>query len=125
MFSCLITQLAFSFTTAPFVLLTLHDSWLVWSRVYFYGIIGIVISNAFFASPAKDFLKMKLEERNARVGGELKRPYSLESTEDQPPFMGLPSESLDEAINEIQEEIKSIRKKGLVKSEPSLVDDRP
>ncbi|KAA8572641.1 hypothetical protein EYC84_003240 [Monilinia fructicola] len=52
LFSWLATQLAFSFTVAPFILLTLPASFLVWSRVYFYAIIGTALSTAFFASPA-------------------------------------------------------------------------
>ena len=54
--SYLVTQTAFCFTTAPFVLLTLPSSLLVWARVYFYSIIGVAASMAFFASPAKPWL---------------------------------------------------------------------
>ena len=61
------TQLAFSFTVAPFILLTLHDSLLAWSRVYFYTVVGVLASMAFFASPAKPALKKELERRAAKV----------------------------------------------------------
>jgi lysophospholipid acyltransferase len=116
-FSYLATQLAFSFVTAPFVLLTLRESWLVWSRVYFYAIFGTALSTAFFASPAKEFLKKKLEERTAKVGGHIKRTLSQESVAGQQPVMGLPPESLDEAVKEIREEIEAIQRKGLAKGE--------
>jgi lysophospholipid acyltransferase len=99
------------------VLLTLHDSWLVWSRVYFYAIIGTSLSIAFFASPAKEFLKEKLEERTAKVGGRLTRTYSQESVSGRQPVMGLPPESLDEAVKEIREEIEAMQRKGLAKGE--------
>jgi lysophospholipid acyltransferase len=87
------------------VLLTLRDSWLVWSRVYFYAIIGTSLSIAFFGSPAKESLKKKLEERTAKVGGHL---TSQESVSGQQPVIGLPPESLDEAVKEIRGEIEAV-----------------
>ncbi|CAK7232154.1 Lysophospholipid acyltransferase [Sporothrix bragantina] len=65
--SFLATQLAFGFAVAPFILLTLHDSLLAWSRVYFYAIIGVLGSMALFASPVKPALKKELERRAAKV----------------------------------------------------------
>ncbi|CAK7269107.1 Lysophospholipid acyltransferase [Sporothrix epigloea] len=65
--SFLATQLAFAFAVAPFVLLTLQDSLLAWSRVYFYALVGVLASMAFFASPAKPALKKELERRAAKV----------------------------------------------------------
>ncbi|KAL8824788.1 MAG: hypothetical protein Q9191_004826 [Dirinaria sp. TL-2023a] len=64
------TQAAFCFTTAPFVLLTLPASLLVWSRVYFYTVVGAAAAMAFFASPAKPWLNRRLQARNqgARSG---------------------------------------------------------
>ncbi|KAI9881997.1 MAG: hypothetical protein M1823_006284, partial [Watsoniomyces obsoletus] len=62
------TQLAFSFAVAPFILLTFPASFKVWSRVYFYCPIGVMLSMAFFASPAKQYL-IRLQERRTGVGG--------------------------------------------------------
>jgi lysophospholipid acyltransferase len=98
------------------VLLTLPASWLVWSRVYFYAIIGIVLATAFFASPAKPWLKQKLDKRAAKAGTNLKRSYSQESLAAQQPVMGLPPESLGEAINEIRMEMEARQRQGLTRS---------
>ena len=94
------------------MLLTLPASWLVWSRVYFYAIIGTTLSTAFFASPAKPWLKQKLEERAAKAGSNLKKSYSQESLAGQQPLMGLPPEGLEETINEIKREIEARRRSG-------------
>ena len=58
------TQTAFCFTTLPFCLLTLPASLLVWSRVYFYCVVGTAASMAFFASPGKAWLIHQLKIRN-------------------------------------------------------------
>jgi len=116
-FSYLITQLAFSFVTAPFVLLTLSASFLVWARVYFYGAIGTALATAFFASPAKGFLVKKL---NARAGttGPLKRTHSQESLASKEPVLGLPPEpqkDFEELVSEVKSEMEARQRKGSVK----------
>jgi lysophospholipid acyltransferase len=40
-FTFLLTQLAFSFTVAPFILLGFSDTVKIWARVYFYTLIGV------------------------------------------------------------------------------------
>lgn len=40
---------------------------------------GVVVSSAFFASPAKALLKKKIEERNSKAGVDLKKSPSTES----------------------------------------------
>lgn len=107
------TQLTFSFTTAPFVLLSLPASYLVWSRVYFYAIIGTALSTGFFSSPAKAFLKKKLEMRAQNAGSQLKRSYSQESLAGRDPVMGLPPDGLDETLMEIKAEIEANQRKGV------------
>lgn len=47
--------------------------------MYFYAVAGVALSMAFFASPAKPFLKKKIEERNAEAGGGLHRSASTDS----------------------------------------------
>ncbi|KAK3302116.1 MBOAT, membrane-bound O-acyltransferase family-domain-containing protein [Chaetomium strumarium] len=66
--SWLTTQVTFSFVVMPFLLLSLSESLQAWSRVYFYGVIGTAGAMAFFASPAKRYLKKELERRYAKVG---------------------------------------------------------
>lgn len=101
------TQLAFSFITAPFVLLTLPASLLVWSRVYFYAIIGTALSTAFFASPAKAYLIKKLNERSGEKG-KLQRTQSQESLAGKEPVLGLPpdpQQDLEEVVREVRAEM--------------------
>lgn len=79
LFSYLVTQLAFSFATTPFLVLGFADSVKVWARVYFYCVVGVAASSAFFASPAKSWLKKQIEERSNAAGVQLKKPVSTES----------------------------------------------
>lgn len=78
-FSFLVTQLAFTFTTTPFIVLGFADSIKIWGRVYFYGLVCVALSMAFFASPAKPFLKKKIEERASAAGGQLRKSASTDS----------------------------------------------
>jgi len=117
--SYIVTQLAFSFTTAPFVLLELPASYLVWSRVYFYGIIGTALSTVFFASPAKPLLKQKLDKRvaKAQAGTGIKKELNVsqENLLNGDPVLGLPSDpskDLEEAVKEIRSEIEARQRKG-------------
>ncbi|KAI9746577.1 MAG: lysophospholipid acyltransferase [Claussenomyces sp. TS43310] len=119
-FSYLTTQLAFCFTTAPFVLLSLPESYLVWRRVYFYAIVGTAISTAFFASPAKAFLKQQLDIRSERAGSKLKHVYSQENFSDsKDPIMVLPPDpdGLEDTVKEIREEIEALQRRGIHRSD--------
>lgn len=121
-FSYIVTQLAFSFTTAPFVLLTLPASFLVWARVYFYAAIGTALSTAFFASPAKAFLIKRLNERAGT--NTLKRTHSQESLASKEPVLGLPSEpqeDLEEMVSEIKAEMEARQRKGIRRAETAPV----
>ncbi|KIV89225.1 hypothetical protein PV10_08811 [Exophiala mesophila] len=115
--SYFITQTAFCFTTAPFVILGFNDSILVWARVYFYAVIGIIVSLAFFASPAKGYLIQRLKKRN--------HPYvrkTISQETNYPPSLGLPSDpvrEIDEAIEEIKLEVEERRRRGSKVTMPS------
>lgn len=118
--SYIATQAAFCFTTAPFVLLTLRSSLLVWSRVYFYTIIGVAASMAFFASPAKPWLNKRLSERN-----HLAPQRSSSQSSINQPLLGLPSDpgqDINEAVKEVREEVEARRRRGLSASMPSGKD---
>lgn len=116
-FSYLVTQLTFTFATTPFLLLAMDTSLLVWARVYFYAIGGIIASMAFFASPAKSLLRKKLEERQAKAAGTsggkgrgaaLERTSSTDSI-NRLPVLGIsgdPAREMDEAMAEIKSEIE-------------------
>jgi lysophospholipid acyltransferase len=127
--SWLTTQLTFSFTVAPFLILSFKGSLLVWSRVYFYAVIGTAALMVFFASPAKLYLKKEIERRNAKAGvavggaakgangaaggGKLPRSASSESLASQTPVMGITQDlgkEFDDAMSDIralEEKIKS------------------
>ncbi|OAL28234.1 hypothetical protein AYO22_02940 [Fonsecaea multimorphosa] len=104
------TQLAFCFTTAPFVILGFNDSLKVWARVYFYTVIGVAASLGFFASPAKRFLTKRLDKRNHP---HLRKTIAEETQ--HPPSLGLPNDparEIDEAIDEIRNDIETRRRRG-------------
>lgn len=89
------------------MLLTLPASLLVWSRVYFYAIIGTALSTAFFASPAKAYLIKKLNERSGEKG-KLQRTQSQESLAGKEPVLGLPpdpQQDLEEVVREVRAEM--------------------
>ncbi|KAJ9609104.1 Lysophospholipid acyltransferase [Cladophialophora chaetospira] len=111
------TQLAFCFTTAPFVILGWNDSLTCWARVYFYAVIGVAASTAFFASPAKKMLIKKLDARShPRV-----RKTLAEETQ-HPPSLGLPDDpgrEIDDALDEIRAEIETRQRRGSAVTMPT------
>lgn len=84
----LITQLAFSFTTAPFILLTVHDSFTAWARVYFYAIVGVIACSIFLITPGKPYLQRRVAARSTRPP--ISRSTSQIGTHEQ--TLGVPSE---------------------------------
>ncbi|KAH8600888.1 MBOAT, membrane-bound O-acyltransferase family-domain-containing protein [Bisporella sp. PMI_857] len=114
--SYLVTQLTFSFVTAPFVLLTLPSSFLVWARVYFYAIIGTALATGFFASSAKVFLIKKLNARSGATGHKLQRTHSQESLAGKEPVLGIPPDppqEFAEIVQEVRSEIEARQRKGI------------
>ncbi|KAK4548479.1 hypothetical protein LTR36_009389 [Oleoguttula mirabilis] len=117
----LVTQLAFSFVTAPFILLTIHDSLHAWARVYFYAIVGTLACSAFLASPGKSWLQAKVKARSSSnnntstgpPGGALGRVESDNGDGLQEgATLGVPSEpgeEWDEMVEEIMVEVKRRR----------------
>jgi lysophospholipid acyltransferase len=117
-FSYLATQLSFSFVVAPFVLLTLPASFLVWTRVYFYAVIGLALCYGFFASPGKILLAKKLNERAGGTGAQLKRTHSAESLAQKEPVLGLPPDpqaDLEELMGEVKKEMAVRRRNSSTK----------
>jgi lysophospholipid acyltransferase len=104
----LVTQLAFSFTTAPFILLSASDSMKAWARVYFYAIIGVTACSIFLITPGKTYLQKQVKARTTKP--QLARTESQESM--QGGALGIPSEpgqEFDEMVDEIMDEIKKRR----------------
>ncbi|EAU32345.1 conserved hypothetical protein [Aspergillus terreus NIH2624] len=119
-FSWFVTQATLSFAVVPFIFLSFGTSVRIWQSVYYYGIVGNILSLAFFGSPAKGLLIRKLKARN--------KPYipRTTSTEDmRQPTLGLPSDAIqefDDAVEEIKAEIESRRRRGSVVTMPTGED---
>lgn len=110
--SYVVTQLTFSFVVGPFVTLTLPASLLVWSRVYFYAIIGTALATGFFASPGKLYLIKLLKKRSGETGAKMMRTTSQESITGNQPILGLPpnpDRDFQEIVQEVQAEIEARR----------------
>ncbi|KAM0646177.1 hypothetical protein ACHAO3_009037 [Verticillium nonalfalfae] len=108
--SFLTTQVVMSFAVAPFLILSFSGSVLVWSRVYFFAIVGVAVSMGFFASPGKQILKQGLESRQRRPGIQLGRTLSSDSLVGREPVLGVaadPERELDEAVQEIRAEVEA------------------
>ena len=121
-FSYLATQTAFCFTTLPFVTLGFGESLRVWARVYFYCIIGVALSLGFFASPAKPWLIKRINKRNHPI---VQKPANEEAYDQ--PTLGLPNDpgrDIDEALDEIKEEVESRRRRGSKVTMPSGLELR-
>ena len=128
--SWLVTQIALSFAAIPFITLAMTDSILVWSRVYFYGIVGVVTSLAFFSKPGRAFLIKKIEQHNnnendkkraAPCVAEVEEPHTPRS-----PVLGLPSDPEKEfegAVQEIKAEIEARRRRGSATTSASMIAD--
>ncbi|GES62828.1 MBOAT family protein [Aspergillus terreus] len=117
LFSWFVTQTTLSFAVVPFIFLSFGTSVRIWQSVYYYGIVGNILSLTFFGSPAKGLLIRKLKARN--------KPYipRTTSTEDmRQPTLGLPSDAIqefDDAVEEIKAEIESRRRRGSVVTMPT------
>ncbi|KAH2162062.1 hypothetical protein KXW33_001979 [Aspergillus fumigatus] len=115
--SWLVTQLTMSFVVMPFIFLSFSSSIQVWRSVYFYGIIGNIMSIIFFASPAKGYLVRSLSKRNKP---HIPRTASMESL--QQPTLGLPNDparEFDDAVQEIKAEFEARRRRGSVVGVPT------
>lgn len=116
--SYVVTQMVFSFTTAPFILLSLSASLRCWAQLYFYIIIGTAISTAFFASPYRRILQTRLAERQpaqapssprdakGAAAAPMARATSSDSINGGAPVLGLsddPQADIDEAVRELKD----------------------
>jgi lysophospholipid acyltransferase len=112
-FTWLCTQLAFSFTVAPFIFLSFSSSLLVWQRVYFYAIIGVTCTSLFLLTPGKQYLQQKVKQHSKP--SEEQAHESVEK-EARPTTLGLPDDpgqAWDEMVEEILAEIQERKRKGL------------
>lgn len=135
LFSYVVTQLAFSFTTAPFVLLDIGDSLVVWMRVYFYTVIGTIAASLFLLTPGKAWLSSRVRKyqssaqkakatastdvsdasTSAPVRPSLLHREGSHSTQRHPTYLGLPNDpgkAWDEMVDEFAMEIERRRSDG-------------
>jgi lysophospholipid acyltransferase len=140
-FTFLITQTAFAFTVAPFILLSFSSTWKVWTRVYYYALLGCAASFALFTRQLP-FRKQLLARQSARVApspadtaafnssiekvaqeevlkshkrAELQRTKSNESGYRRAPTLGIaddPEAEIDEIIAEVKQEFEERRRRG-------------
>ena len=115
--SYVVTQLAFCFTTTPFVMLGLKESLQAWAQVYFYTVLGVAASLAFFASPAKVMLISKINKRN--------HPHVRKTVQEETEYMpalGLPNDpgrEIDNAIDEVKADFEMRRRRGSAVTMPN------
>jgi lysophospholipid acyltransferase len=141
-FTLILTQVAFAYTVAPFILLSFGSVMTVWARVYFYTLIGTAASFALF-SRSLPFRKQILARQSARVTllsatsaadldsniervaqeevrkdkqrRELQRTASNDSGLKGAPALGIaddPEAEVDEIIAEVKKEIAERRRRG-------------
>ncbi|KAK2861131.1 hypothetical protein FQN49_004509 [Arthroderma sp. PD_2] len=137
-----------SFVVAPFILLDFANCITLWSRLYFYTIIGIVATLVFFNSPAKSLLTRRLSKRNkkAPVVTAPGKPSEREAANDaaaakarekaqadakevragETPFteqpLGLPNDlaqDVEDAVHEMKKEIETRRRRGSLVTMPT------
>ncbi|KAH7349539.1 membrane-bound O-acyltransferase domain-containing protein [Plectosphaerella cucumerina] len=112
--SFLTTQITMSFAVAPFLVLSFSGSVLAWSRVYFFVVIGVLVTMGFFHSPAKQYLREKLEARQKRPGVQMARSLSQDSLVGREPVLGVaqdPERELDEAVREMKADFVELRRR--------------
>ncbi|KAF2680133.1 MBOAT family protein-like protein [Lentithecium fluviatile CBS 122367] len=141
-FTFLITQAAFAYTVAPFILLSFSSTIQVWARVYFYTLLGVAASFALF-SRSLPFRKQLVARQSARVSPapatsastlhsniekvaqeevlkdkerlELQRTKSNEPGYRRAPTLGIaddPELEIDEIIAEVKKEFEERRRRG-------------
>ena len=136
-----ITQVAFAFTVAPFILLTFSSTMKIWARVYFYTLLGCAASFALFTR-SLPFRKKLVARQSARVAAasdtaasaldisieqvaqeevlkskrqELQRTRSNDSGFKHAPTLGIaddPEAEIDEIIAEVKKEFEERRRRG-------------
>ena len=109
-FSLVVTQSTFSFCTAPFVILSIGDSLVVWARVYFYCVVGVGACSLFLLTPGKSWLQSENKKRNQPAMSR------VDSYESQTTYLGLPNDpgkEWDEMVEEIAAELDKRKREGM------------
>jgi lysophospholipid acyltransferase len=109
--SWFLTQIFFAYTAAPFALLTFGACFTVWSRLYFFGIVGAAAAMGFLASPAKPWLAARVKARTERPGME-----RMKSDTGDQVMLGVPVDAekeLNEIVTEVKAEIERRKAQGI------------
>ena len=122
-----LTQITFSYITAPFVILDMRESIIVWVRTYFIIHIGIILSYIYFHSPyGRGFLVKTQKSRQSKLKGKendngkhdalLKAKLAMlnASTGDlnQPGPLGVPEDVERDVIEAVRLEIEELKAAG-------------
>ncbi|KZZ88212.1 MBOAT family protein [Ascosphaera apis ARSEF 7405] len=114
--SWIVTQLTLSFCVAPFITLRFKLSLLVWARLYFFGVIGVVGSLIFFSSGGSKLLKEQLDKRSVRKLRQREEQEQAGCISDKgEPILGLSEDvgqDINEAVQEIGKEISARQRAG-------------
>ena len=108
----LVTQFAFSFTTAPFILLHIDASLQAWAAVYFYTIVGVALCSGFLLTPGRTWLVQHVKARQQSAAPALRRPAAPQSeiVDGVPGAMlgvpGDPGREFDELVDEVVQEVQ-------------------
>ncbi|KAF2263868.1 MBOAT family protein-like protein [Lojkania enalia] len=132
LFTIFLTQVAFAYTVAPFIILSFNDTMKVWARVYFYTIIGVAASFALF-SRRLPFRKTLVKRQSTRTSSidvsgiekvareEAKRETltRIDSTDGvrRAPTLGIaddPEAEIDEIVLEVKKEIEDRKRRGSI-----------
>lgn len=137
-FTWFLTQIIFAYTVAPFIILSFSGTMLVWSRVYYYALIGVALSFAAFSRslPIRHHLQKMQAARQPssstdniekvakeEVEADLKRRQSSLSMSSnasslrKAPTLGIaddPEAEVDEIVREVKQEIEERRRRGSV-----------
>ncbi|KAF1813121.1 MBOAT-domain-containing protein [Eremomyces bilateralis CBS 781.70] len=111
-FTWFITQTAFAFVVAPFIILTLDGSLRAWSGVYWYCIVGVAFCQLFLLTPFAKQLAAAAKRRQGLAPG--KRPPVSRTTSHEAGgrTLGLPEDpegDIDEIVEEVKAELNKIR----------------
>jgi lysophospholipid acyltransferase len=133
-FTFFLTQIAFAFTVAPFIILSFKGSILVWARVYFYCIIGVALSFGIFSrsfpirrklqklqhdrsTTTSNIEKIVKDEADKEGHGGLTKQASVisQASSRKEPVLGLPEDpeaEVDDIVREVKKEIEERRRRG-------------
>ncbi|KAF2272275.1 MBOAT family protein-like protein [Westerdykella ornata] len=113
-----ITQATFAFTVAPFIFLRLHDSLAIWSRVYYYGVVGTALSFALFdgSLPFRAWLIKRQKARTGTAQTTAKTADEADTSLESKKIEKVAREAAQESLAKEDARDTKLRKKGSMES---------